>query len=331
VPVACGTRVGEHLAACRPAVVAVQGWSEPSALETLAWCRLQRIPVVMMGDFQAVERRPGGPSDGLKGRLLRGCEGFLVAGTAHAAFLAELGISRERIALGYDVVDNQHFRLGAEAARARAAFMRDELGLPERYFLAVGRLAPEKNLELLLRAHAICCRVCAERAWELVVVGEGPLRNKLEAHARVLGTFERVHFVGHQSYDVMPAYYGLASVFVHASTFEPWGLVVNEAMAAGLPVFVSRLASCSPDLVADNGVVFDPCRVRELSNPMVRACLGQYDLAAMGARSRERIASWSPETFAARLWKSAELALATGASSLGWLDRMLPSLLARLR
>ena len=81
-----------------------------------------------------------------------------------------------------------------------------------------------------------------------------------------------VHLVGAQSYGDVPAYYALAGAFVHASTTEQWGLVVNEAMASGLPVLVSNRCGCAPDLVQEgvNGFTFDPCNVEELAQLMLK-------------------------------------------------------------
>jgi glycosyltransferase involved in cell wall biosynthesis len=174
-------------------------------------------------------------------------------------------------------------------------------------------------------------RACGARAWHLVVVGSGPLQAELQRQAEELGTAALVHFVGQQGYDRLPVYYGLASAFIHASTTEPWGLVVNEAMASGLPVFASHRVTSAVDLVRDNGWLFDPFHVRELALHMVKACSGQYDLSAMGDVSRERIKAWSPETFASRLWSSAGNARAAGAPPTPWVDQALPAVLARVR
>src|SRR5262249_59830905 len=97
-------------------------------------------------------------------------------------------------------------------------------------------------------------------AWKLVLLGEGEQRAKLEGLRDALGLRNDVSMPGFKQYDELPAYYGLASAFVHTSTTEQWGLVVNEAMAAGLPVLVSERCGCGPDLVREgvNGFTFDP-------------------------------------------------------------------------
>ena len=141
-------------------------------------------------------------------------------------------------------------RHGAPAGTA----LRQRLGLPERYFLASARFIEKKNLSGLLHAYAAYRRATPDDPWSLVVLGDGELRPELERLRGELGLDDVVSFPGYRSYQELPAYYGLASCFVHASTTEQWGLVVNEAMAAGLPVLVSNRCGCAANLVQEDGV-----------------------------------------------------------------------------
>ena len=114
---------------------------------------------------------------------------------------------------------------------------------------------------------------------------------------------------GFRQYDELPAWYGLASAFVHASTTEQWGLVVNEAMASGLPVLVSNRCGCAPDLVEDgvNGFTFDPYDVEALAGLMQRvAAMTDERRAAMGRAGQRIIAEWGPERFAEGLMQAVE-------------------------
>jgi SAM-dependent methyltransferase len=104
----------------------------------------------------------------------------------------------------------------------------------------------------------------------------------------------------------LPKYYGLASVFVLPSLIEPWGLVVNEAMACGLPILASRSSGCAYDLVheGENGFRFDPRDPEALAGLMLRMSSGEVDLQAMGNASRRIISQWTPATFASSLWRA---------------------------
>src|SRR5439155_11820127 len=104
---------------------------------------------------------------------------------------------------------------------------------------------------------------------------------------------------GFQQYDELPAYYGLASAFIHASTVEQWGLVVNEAMAAGLPVLVSERCGCAADLVEAgvNGFTFDPWQPEALARLMLKLAASETERLRMGGASRGIIANGSAERF----------------------------------
>lgn len=304
-------RVGEALTRARPGVVAVAGWSDPGALAALAWCRRAAVPAVVMSESQARDGRRVWWKEAIKRRVTCCFSAGLVGGSLHVEYLAALGMPRERIFTGYDVVDNDYFARGADAARQHAVANRERLGLPERYFLASSRFIEKKNLFTLLRAYEAYRGQAGPGAWKLVLLGDGPLREPIEALRRQFGLEGAVALPGFKQYPELPVYYGLAGAFVHASTTEQWGLVVNEAMAAGLPVIVSERCGCAPDLVVPgrNGYLFDPCRDEELTGHLLMAAGGGYDLAALGGASREIIRRWSPRTFADNLWAAAELAL----------------------
>ena len=126
-------------------------------------------------------------------------------------------------------------------------------------------------------------------AWHLVLLGDGELRGELERRIALPDLAGAVILRGFRQYDELPAFYGLARAFVHASTTEQWGLVVNEAMAAGLPVLVSARCGCAQDLVRNgvNGFTFDPYDVEELAGLMQRvAAMTEGQRRAMGQASQ---------------------------------------------
>ena len=183
--------------------------------------------------------------------------------------------------------------------------------LPRHYFLSTCRFVQEKNLHRLLIAYAAYRSVAGLRAWHLVLVGDGPLKEELVRLRQQLGLQASVHFVGFQQYDQLPVYYGLAEALVLPSVSETWGLVVNEAMAAGLPVLVSNLCGCAKDLVSEglNGFSFDPRNANAIRDTMVHLSSNRCDRQAMGDRSRDLVRSWSVEFFANSLWHAAKVAI----------------------
>lgn len=314
----------------RPDVVAVHGWSRRCSLAALSWCSRHRVPAVLLSDFQALHRPRTTVADSIKQRLLSCCSAILTAGRAHVDLLHRWGVPRERIRTGYAVVDNRHFTEGAADARRIASSYRKRLELPLNYFLCISRLVKEKNLPFLLGAYHQYWKQTRKAAWKLVIAGEGPEHNAISILAHQLGLREHVLLVGTYNYRVLPALYGMARALILASTREPWGLAVNEAMASGLPVFVSDHVSCAPDLVrsGENGQLFDAHAPEGLTAHMLAATRGEYDLSVMGRASLGLISEWTPELFALRMREAVQIALASPVKPSRW-DASLAGILAR--
>jgi len=307
-----------------PEAVAVPGWWDPGALVAIEWARDEGIPLVLMSDSTAIDAPRPWWREWPKRRVVALCETALVAGTRHTNYLTQLGMPEEHIWTGYDVVDNAHFAEGADKARKRDSSLRNEWGLPERYVLTCCRFVEKKNLRRLIDGYAEYRRQ-ANTPRALVLVGDGPRREALEERVASLGLDDDVHFSGFCQYDELPPYYGLADAFVLPSTHEQWGLVVNEAMAAGLPVLVSERCGCAPDLVVEdeNGHTFNPYDVGAIADALGRLSEKREDLHRMGRASRERIQEWTPQTFARNLGAAAERAAAIQSPSAGWGDTLL--------
>jgi glycosyltransferase involved in cell wall biosynthesis len=325
-------RLWTALDAMQPDVVCVNGWSFGGCHATLAWAAMRRRPAVMMSDSTFADAPRSRWKEAIKRRVVRLASAALVAGRPHADYIHALGLSRERIFTGYDVVDNEHFRAGAAAARdLPPGTAHRRLRLPERYFIAVARFEYKKNLERLILGYARYCERTPEPRWSLVILGEGALRPALEKMRGMLDLDDRILLPGSVPYQLLPAYYGLAGAFVHASTTEQWGLVVNEAMAAGLPVVVSRRCGCAVDLVQPgyNGFLFDPFDVDELAQRLIEVAADPAWREAMGRESLKVIAEWSPERFADGLLQAARVALALPPPRLGLGEHLLLTFLQR--
>ena len=207
-------------------------------------------------------------------------------------------------------MENAYFHRRAEAIRSDAGKIRRQYDLPQDYFLASARFVEKKNLPRLLEAYAIY-RGSSEDPASLVLLGDGPLRSALEAKRDALDLRDCVVMPGFKQVADLPAYYTLARAFVHPSTIEPWGLVVNEAMACGLPVLVSNKCGCAPELVRDgvNGFTFDPLDVEEMARHMARVSAPGFPRATFGEKSGEIVAEWCPDRFARGLSQAIEAAL----------------------
>jgi glycosyltransferase involved in cell wall biosynthesis len=249
----------------------------------------------------------------------------LVAGTPHIDYVNKLGIPHERIFMGYDVVDNEHFTAGAEAARSNASADRARYALPEEYFIACARFIEEKNLIGLISGFARYRQLAGARAWKLVLVGDGPERADVIRAISRFGVEDAVVLAGFRQYHELPVFYGLAGALVHASTRDTWALVVNEAMASGLPVLVSEQCGCARDLVqaGANGFTFNPAEVERLAELMCELAHGESDRRSMSQKSLDIISRWSIERFADSLWKATDAAQSVRQDEMSTLDKAL--------
>lgn len=292
----------------RPDVVAISGWGFSEARAAVSWCRLNGRVAILMSDSQERDAERHWYKEAIKRQLIKEYDSALVAGERHAQYVVKLGMERSRIFTGYDVIDNHHFARGAEAARLDADGRRSDLGLPRDYFLCSARFLPKKNLSTLLQAFGQYREQAGLGAWDLVLLGDGPLMPQLRDERARLGLEASVLFPGFKQYDELPAFYGLARAFVLPSTSEQWGLVANEAMAAGLPVLVSK-ACGSAELVreGENGFRFDPMNPRELAGLMTKLTRADERLAEMGHSSRRIIDARAPSAFAKGLVEAIEI------------------------
>src|SRR5207249_6170897 len=138
----------------------------------------------------------------------------LVGGQRHFEYLDELEMPRGRIFTGYDVIDNEYFRQKAQEIRSQTSEVRGTYRLPENYFLASARFIEKKNLSTLIEAYAEYRRrseIAANVPWELVVLGDGPLRETLNSQLSTLDLHRHVHLPGFKQYDELPVYYALAN------------------------------------------------------------------------------------------------------------------------
>ena len=322
----------------KPQVVVVPGWSSADALGALLWCGKRSIPTVVMSESTAWDDQRVAWKEWIKSRLVKLFAGGLAGGTPHADYLAQLGLPRDRIFTGYDIVDNEYFAAKTAEVGSHKSEVRNQQGLPGKYFLASARFVEKKNLSKLIEAYARY-RQLAEKSeignrkskiWALVLLGDGPLHEPLKSQIFTCNLRDHVLLPGFKQYDELPIYFGLAGAFVHASTTEQWGLVVNEAMASGLPVLVSNRCGCATDLVQEgvNGFTFDPDDVEEMAQRLLElSAFNSSQLSTICAASQRIISAWGPERFANGLRDAVAVALKNPPPRYGALDWLLLRLL----
>jgi 1,2-diacylglycerol 3-alpha-glucosyltransferase len=304
-------RVENVLAEINPQVVAIPGWDAPASLIALWWCLHNNTPSILMSDSQRHDEIRVWWKELIKRQIVKLNSSGFVAGSTSSDYLKSIGMPENRIFIGCDVVDNRYFSERAGDFQQDPDAVRKIFCLPKEYFLASSRFIKKKNLFFLLQAYAKYCNNVVGDPWKLVLLGDGPLKPQILHQKEDLGLGDKVIFPGFRQYEELPAYYGLAGAFIHASTSEQWGLVVNEAMACGLPVIVSSPCGCAPDLVrhACNGFIFDSYDSDALAEHMAFVSSDICNRAEMGRASRNIIYFWSLDTFTSNLIKAANVAM----------------------
>ncbi|HEX3455237.1 MAG TPA: glycosyltransferase family 4 protein [Gaiellaceae bacterium] len=268
-----------------PDCVVVSGWSTFASQAALAWCRVRRVPYLLL-----VESHDDGPKPGWRRRVketivptvVGGADSVLVTGSLARDSVVSLGADPARVRVFANTVDVERFgdqsdRLSARRDELRTGF---GLGQDDVAVVTVARLAPEKGIDVLLRA-------AGERP--VLVVGDGPERERLEALARDLGI--RATFAGDRPLEGVLEVYVAADVFALLSSHEPWGVVVNEAAACGLPLVLSERVGAARDLLRDgeNGFLVPAGDVDAAADALTRLASDPGLRERMGARSRELV------------------------------------------
>lgn len=282
----------------KPDIVVLAGYNDATQLAAARWAKKNRVPRILQADSWHGDRPRYWFTELIKRHYFvqPHFDTAFVPGERGFRYMRSLGFPEKAIWRGSYVVDNDYFNRQAAIVREQPQSWRLKLGLPANYFLTVARLSSEKNLFLLLEAFRLY-KECGG-AWGLVIVGAGPQATQLQKYA-VKSQIPDVQWAGWRPYEKLPAYYALSRCLVLPSVSEPWGLVVNEGLASGLPVLVSRKCGCLPELCQRgiNGFDFDPFDAEGLVQLFQLIAGGSLDLQALGAASWRLIQSYSLETW----------------------------------
>jgi len=322
-PANCRQALTDALDHDQPDALGLVGYVRPETVAGAQWARRSGRPVILMSESQAIDRPHAWWKELVKKRRVARFDAALVGGPSHCDYLVELGMPAERIALGYNAVDNAFF---AEQTRKARTSSDVPAGLPAApYFLSVCRFAPEKNLIRLIESFSRYQQQTAHaQPWDLVLIGDGPQAKEVAAAIEAGGCPQAIHRPGFLQADQLPGWYAHASAFVLASVSEPWGLVVNEAAAAELPLLVSSRAGCAATLVPDSplatGARFDPLEVDDMTAKLCwMAGLPDDERRALGQRAAEIVGDWGPARFAHGFLEAVELAGSRRANHSGFL------------
>jgi glycosyltransferase involved in cell wall biosynthesis len=284
-----------------PEVVLCGGYSYVASWQAAAWARRRDIPVLLWVESTGRDRRRNFTAvERLKKRFIEWSDGFVVPGHSAAEYLKSFGIADDMIFRAPNAVDIEFL-----ANRSNRSGSNQTAHLPPGFFLYVGRLVPEKGVFDLLAAYCNLPRGVRED-FGLVFVGNGLCRAELETRAGGLKS-GKIAFTGFLEKEELADIYARAAALVFPTHSDVWGLVVNEAMACGLPIIASSVAGCVADLVEDgwNGRIVAPGNPDVLGAAMQSLALNPELRSTMSARSRQRSRDYSPEACARGLAQAA--------------------------
>jgi len=234
----------------------------------------------------------------LKRSIFPGLDATLGSGEQSRAFARRYGVSPERALLLPHVIDVAHFVTGREKAMHSRDQARAELGLRGVTFIYVGRMWWGKGLGHLLDAFSALQRRTQEEV-SLLLVGDGPEEAHLRTRTQAEG-LRNVAFAGFVQKPELPRYYNMADVFVFPTLGDPYGLVVDEAMACSLPVISTSAAGEIGDRIEHgvNGYIVPPENSAALLDRMERLARDPELRARMGEASARKIGGHTPERWA---------------------------------
>ena len=273
---------GHNLAANHIALAAAKSIGSPVLMRSETHLELERSKA------KAAMRRP------LLGRLYKACDGFLAIGSANKSFYRAMGVPEEKISLVPYTVDNERFMRVSQLSAEERSATRRKLGISQDRpaILYASKFMRRKHPDDLVRAAQ---KLAAEGlAFDLVMVGSGEMDAELKALVAQSGPTSTV-FTGFINQQELPRIFGACDVFVLPSEDEPWGLIVNEAMCAGLPIVIASEVGCVPDLLrqGENGYSFTAGDIDGLAAAL-RPIVSNAGLRdTMSKKSIEIINGWS--------------------------------------
>lgn len=242
----------------RDAVV-LGGWEQPAYWQILRAARSRKVRTVGFYESTlATSRHASGPVARARSRFFRQLDAVVVPGIAAASAVQAMGVEEGRVFVGFNAIDTSSFRRRASEARA-----------PQQghSFLYVGQLIDRKNLLALIEAFS----TAREANDRLTLVGKGELAEALQAEVSRRGLDAQVSLLGPQPYEELPAIMHSHDTLVLPSKEEVWGLVVNEALTAGMHVVVTEVSGVAPSVADMRGVYVTGVTPTELDRAMYRS------------------------------------------------------------
>jgi glycosyltransferase involved in cell wall biosynthesis len=275
-----------------PSIIIISGYYNPSSLLAMLYAKYFRRRIILWCESNRYGQRLNYPlTEAYKRWFVRNCTEYIVPGKASFEYLISLGTKAEKIWIAPNAVDNDYFTQASDKQRETKEIFKQYKGYLNKVILYVGRLVDQKGILDLLKAFQILSREQADLCLLLIGNGEGEARYRNFCKTN---NIRNVFFTGFVHQEELPLYYAVADVFVLPSHSDPWGLVLNEAMACKLPVISSNVAGAAGDLIinGENGYIYEEANIEELIGALKKVL--NSDGKSMGMKSYEIIQNFSP-------------------------------------
>ncbi len=291
-------QVNKELSGFSPDFAIINGYVGTEQVTAIHYCKKNHIPYAIETDTPL--HIPGNPIVALAKKLLLWkrlhhpcCYGF-PGGTPQKENLVYYGIPEEKNFIMPMSVSEERLKKASETFPSKESLKKKIGWGSKKIILFVGRLAPEKNISLLISAYDKLKKKHSEAA--LMIVGDGPEAKKLKAQVKELMATD-VLFPGYVVFPELIKYYKMADIFVLPSVYEHWGLVINEALTFGLPVVVSDKVGCRVDLIKEgcNGFVFESDNYVSLMDKIERLLTSDYQ--SFSEKAREKSNFWNYSSY----------------------------------
>jgi len=274
--------VYKQIRKCNPDRIVADGWDSFATLAALVYAKRYRREIILRCESTIHEntliRKISMPYVRF---ILCFFNGFISAGTAAEEYLRFLG-ARKRIERFYNTADVDFFSRHGRLSFSEKQNVREKIGIghDSKVIMFSGRLVAIKCVDLLIKAFLLVKKEFPKT--ELLVAGYGPEEQKLK---KMAGVNSGIHFLGHQGIDEIPRLYSISDILILPSISEPWGLVVNEAMACGCAIIVSDKCGCAKDLIKGNGIIVEGGNLDSLVEALRELLSSEEKLGQMENRS----------------------------------------------
>jgi len=263
IPIHINRRVIKALRQHDPDMIVTSGYDSLAYWQAFLYCKFFKKKFILWNGTTLLS---AGSIKGIRGLLkkiiIKRADRYIVYGTKGKEYLKHFGAKSKDIYISTNMIDNDYFRDRVLQYRANKNFSEERKKYPKILLLYVGQLVKRKGIEQILKA----LNILENPEIGLMIVGSGSEEMNLKKFCKE-NKLENIFFKGFHQQEGLPKYYALSDIFIFPTFKEPWGLVINEALACGLYVLCSDRAGSAFDLIKKdwNGALFNPHNVENLA------------------------------------------------------------------